>query len=343
MTIPLVNCDNSFLYLFTNKQIMKRISILVPKTAVTAAIVDSQYLFTSINQFFINDGKEIPFKIQLVGETKTVLLNHGTVAIHTDFVLEDKPQSDLIIVPPIGQNVTDALAQNENMIPWLVQEYEKGAEIASLCIGAFMLAKTGLLNDKSCSTHWMYVETLQQFFPEVNVVNDLIITEEKGLYTSGGATSYWNLLLHLVEKYTDKETAVLISKFFLLDINRRSQNAFNIFKGQRSHNDSDILKIQDYIEAEFDKKMSIEDLASYSNLTRRTLERRFKKATNNTIIEYMQRVKIEAAKKELEKGLKTINEVMYEVGYSDSKSFREIFKKYTSMSPMDYKKKYNLN
>ena len=343
MTIPLVNCDNSFLYLFTNKPIMKTISILVPKTAVTAAIVDSQYLFTSINQFFINDGKEIPFKIQLVGETQTVLLNHGTVAIHTDFVLEDKPHSDLIIVPPIGQNITDALAQNEKMIPWLVQEYEKGAEIASLCIGAFMLAKTGLLNNKSCSTHWMYVETLQQFFPEVNVVNDLIITEEKGLYTSGGATSYWNLLLHLVEKYTDKETAVLISKFFLLDINRRSQNAFTIFKGQRSHNDPDILKIQDYIEAEFDKKMSIEELASYSNLTRRTLERRFKKATNNTIIEYVQRVKIEAAKKALENGLKTINEVMYDVGYSDSKSFREIFKKYTSMSPMDYKKKYNLN
>lgn len=320
---------------------MKIISILVPKTAVTAAIVDSQYLFTSINQFFVNDGKEVPFKVQLVGATKTVQLNKGIVSINTDYTFDESPTSDLIIVPPIGQNIDEALALNEIIVPWLIKEYKKGVEIASLCIGAFLLAETGLLNKKSCSTHWMYVETLKHRFPKVNVVNDLIITEENGLYTSGGATSYWNLLLHLVEKYTNKETAILISKFFLLDINKNNQNVFTIFKGQRSHEDEAILKVQDYIEDSFDKKISIDDLSIYSNMARRTLERRFKKATNNTVIEYIQRVKIEVVKKELEKGRKTISEIMYEVGYSDSKSFRDVFKKHTSMSPIAYKNKYN--
>ncbi|NJM79528.1 MAG: helix-turn-helix domain-containing protein [Flavobacterium sp.] len=320
---------------------MKSISILVPKTAVTAAIVDAQYMFTSVNQFLTNEGKAVPFKVQLVGVTKTVELNQGTVSITTDITLDEHPKQDLIIVPPIGQNISEALDLNSAIIPWLQKEYKKGVEIASLCIGAFLLAETGLLDNKSCSTHWMFVDALKNRFPNVDVVNDLIITEENGLYTSGGATSYWNLLLHLVEKYTNKETAILISKFFLLDINKNSQNAFTIFKGQRKHDDTDILNLQNYIETSFDKKISIEELANRCNLARRTLERRFKKATNNTVIEYMQRVKIEVAKKELENGRKTITEIMYEVGYSDSKSFRDVFKKYTSMSPIDYKKKYN--
>lgn len=270
-----------------------------------------------------------------------MLLNQGTVAINTDYIIEEAPTADLIIVPPIGQNIEEALTLNESIIPWLQKEHKKGVEITSLCIGAFLLAETGLLDEKSCSTHWMYVETLKNRFPKVNVVNDLIITEENGLYTSGGATSYWNLLLHLVEKYTNKETAILISKFFLLDINKNSQNAFTIFKGQRLHDDMEVLKIQDHIENSFAEKISIKELSVISNIARRTLERRFKKATNNTVVEYRQRVKIEAAKKELENGKKTISEIMYEVGYSDSKSFRDVFKKHTSISPIAYKNKYN--
>jgi transcriptional regulator GlxA family with amidase domain len=173
------------------------------------------------------------------------------------------------------------------------------------------------------------------------LVDNKIVTEQNGLYSSGGASSYWNLLLHLVEKYTSREMAILASKFFVLDIDRKTQSPFTIFKGQKIHEDGEIVKVQDYIEKKFSEKITVDELSEEFGIGRRTLERRFKKATNNTVTEYIQRVKIEASKKELETGRKTVSEVMYDVGYTDTKAFREVFRKVTQMSPIDYRKKYN--
>ena len=178
-------------------------------------------------------------------------------------------------------------------------------------------------------------------FPAVDLVTDKIITEEQGIYTSGGATSYWNLLLYLVEKYTNRETAILTSKIFAIDLKRDSQTQFIIFKGQRAHTDEDVKKAQKYIESNFQEKFTVDELSSACALSRRSLERRFKKATHNTVSEYIQRVKIEAAKKSFETSRKNISEVMFDVGYSDTKAFRGIFKKITGMTPFDYRNKYN--
>lgn len=164
-------------------------------------------------------------------------------------------------------------------------------------------------------------------FPDVKLADDKIVTDQNGLYSSGGASSYWNLLLYLVEKYTDREIAVMAAKFFLLDIGRTNQSSFIIFRGQKDHNDNEVKKAQEYIELNFKDKITVDELCDLFGIGRRTFERRFKKATNNTIVEYIQRVKIEAAKKELESGRKTINEVMYDTGYTDTKAFRDVFKK----------------
>ena len=169
----------------------------------------------------------------------------------------------------------------------------------------------------------------------------MLFRSQNGLYTSGGANSYWNLLLYLIEKYTGREMAILTSKFFVLDIDRNSQSPFSIFKGQKVHNDPDIVKVQEFIESNYQDKITVDELCEKFGIARRTFERRFKKATNNTVLEYWQRVKIEAAKRQLELSRKTVGEVMYEVGYSDTKAFRDIFKKVTSMSPVDYRNKYN--
>ncbi|RYG51180.1 MAG: helix-turn-helix domain-containing protein, partial [Chitinophagaceae bacterium] len=222
-------------------------------------------------------------------------------------------------------------------------QYQQGAEVASLCIGAFLLASTGLLDGKKCSTHWIFANEFRDMFPEVTLVDDRIITEEDGLYSSGGANSYWNLLLYLVEKHTDRQTAIFASKFFAVEIDRKSQSPFIMFNGQKKHEDEPIRKAQEYIENNIMEKITIEELASRFAIGRRHFERRFKKATNNTPVEYMQRVKIEAAKKELETSRKNVSEVMYEVGYSDTKAFRTVFKKITGLSPLDYKNRYNKN
>lgn len=135
--------------------------------------------------------------------------------------------------------------------------------------------------------------------------------------------------------------AIFFSKFYEIEIDRFSQSPFIMFKGQNDHHDETIRKTQEFIENNFQEKITIDQLASMFALGRRNLERRFKKATSNSVIEYMQRVKIEAAKKRLETSRENVNEVMYQVGYSDTKAFRTTFKKITGLSPVQYRAKYN--
>lgn len=319
---------------------MKKVAILVPETAVIEAVADPRYILLAVNQFLEQAGQSPLFEVQLVGQTKEVNVANGVFAIRADATIAEAQKPDLIIIPALSGNLEDAISLNQSFLPWIRQQYEQGTEVASLCLGAFLLASTGLLNGKSCSTHWLFANDFRTMFPDVTLMDNRIITEQNGLYSSGGANSYWNLLLHLVEKYSNRELAVLASKFFVLDINRKSQSCFSIFHGQKMHDDADIKTIQDYIEENFEKKITIEELAAQHNLGRRTFERRFKKATNNSVIEYVQRVRIEAAKKALESGRKTISEVMFDVGYNDTKAFRDVFKKITGVSPTDYKHRY---
>ena len=320
---------------------MKHISIIVPDDSVPTSIVDPRYMFTAINQFLKDTGDEPAFTVELVGLTKEVALNNGAFSVHTDKVINDVTKTDLIIIPALSGDLKAAIEKNKAFIPWIIKHYENKAEVASLCLGAFLLASTGLLNGKECSTHWLFANDFRNMFPDVTLIDGNIISEGKGIYSSGGASSYWNLLLHLIEKYTNRELAIRASKFFAIEIDRKSQSPFIMFNGQKKHDDEPIKEAQVYIEKNFTEKISVEDLAVKFAIGRRHFERRFKKSTNNTPMEYIQRVKIEAAKKQLETGRKNVTEVMYEVGYVDTKAFRTIFKKITGMSPIDYKNKYN--
>ena len=234
-----------------------------------------------------------------------------------------------------------AIAKNQKLLPWINEQYNNGAEVASLCVGEFLLASTGLLNGKKCSTHWGFQNEFREMFPDIEVIDGSIITEEHRIYSSGGANSYWNLLLHLVEKYTDRQTAILASKYFAIDIDRESQSAFAMFQGQKNHNDELIKQAQEFIENNTEEKITINELADLVSLGRRSFERRFKVATNNSVLEYINRVKIEFAKRSFETSRKNINEVMYDVGYTDTKAFRTIFKKITGLTPIEYRNKYN--
>jgi transcriptional regulator GlxA family with amidase domain len=320
---------------------MKQIAILVPETAVVEAVADPRYCFTAVNEFLKSADKPPLFNVQLVGLSPEVRVTDGLFSIHTDAVLGNARKPDLIIIPAVSGNLDHAIQLNQEFVPWIVDHYKGGSEVASLCLGAFILAETGLLNGKPCSTHWLFANEFRNRFPEVELTDEKIVTDQSGIYSSGGANSYWNLLLYLVEKYTNRELAILTSKFFVLDIDKSSQSPFSIFKGQKVHNDEDIVRVQEYIESNYQDKITVDELCVKFGIARRTFERRFKKATNNTVLEYWQRVKIEAAKRQLEMSRKTVGEVMYEVGYNDTKAFRDIFKKVTSMSPVDYRNKYN--
>ncbi|MGE4288083.1 MAG: GlxA family transcriptional regulator [Salinivirgaceae bacterium] len=319
---------------------MKKIAILVPEHSVIQAIADPQYCFSAVNHYRMQKGLEPVFKLSLVGLKPRIKLNQGNYLVQPDELTQPFVSYDLVIIPALFGDLQVALDANKKFIPWLIKQYAKGAELASLCLGAFLLASTGLVNGMKCSTHWSFANKFRNMFPEVIMQEGQIVTDEHGIYTSGGAHSYWNLLLHLVEKYTDRETAIYISKYFAIDINRSLQSVFALFTGQKDHNDEVVQQVQQYIEQHTEKRLTVEMLAKSQAIGRRSLERRFKKATNNSVLEYIQRVKIETAKRQFESSIKNISEVMFEVGYTDSKAFRSTFKKVTGLTPAAYRNRY---
>jgi transcriptional regulator GlxA family with amidase domain len=336
-------CDKNIAYFYiSNFHSMKHISILVPNgKSVLSSIIGPYKIFMQVNAFMEQAGQAAPFKIQFVGISKETELYDGVFCIRPHVLLKDVKQTDLIIIPALLGNLPAELENNSAYVPWIVKQYNQGAEVASLCVGAFLLAATGLLNGRQCATHWLVADEFRKMFPDVELVADKVITDEQGIYSSGGAFSFLNLILYLVEKYCGREMAILCGKVFEIEVDRYNQSQFIIFKGQKDHEDEPVKQAQLFIENNFQDKISVEQLATMFALSRRNLERRFKKATSNTPVEYIQRVKVEAAKKKLESSREHINEVMYNVGYTDSKAFRETFKKITGLSPVAYRNRYN--
>ena len=320
---------------------MKHLSILVPRQAVLGSIEGPRQVFTEMNKFLKSTGRPALFKVQLVGLAPEVPAAGGLYTIYTDALMQNIGKTDLIIIPALDGDMKKVLEDNQEFLPWIIKQYKGGAEVASLCVGAFLLAGTGLLKDRQCATHWMMANEFRTMFPEVQLVEDKIITDEYGIYSSGGAFSYLNLILYLIEKHAGRDVAVFMSKAFQIDIERRSQSPFTMFRGQKAHEDEAIRQMQEFIEQNVDEKLTVDGLALQFAIGRRNLERRFKKATSNTVVEYMQRVKIEAAKMSLESSRDNVNEVMYKVGYTDTKAFRTAFKRITGLSPVQYRNKYN--
>ncbi|MGJ7033247.1 GlxA family transcriptional regulator [Niabella hirudinis] len=319
---------------------MKKVVILLLRGANLSSIENPRQGFEEANQYLRANGRPALFDVQLAAAAPRVQLNNGLYEVQAHRLVHEIDQADLVLVPALQEPIAAHILENQSIIPWLKEQYNGGAEIASLCMGAFLLAGTGLLNHKKCVTHWKASHEFSKLFPQVNLVADKILTDEGGVYTSSGGFSASNLVLYLIEKYAGREVAVYCSKYFQIDIQRSSQSPFIIFSGMKDHGDETIKEAQDYIEQNFDERLPIDTLCERFAVGRRTFERRFKKATTNTVVEYIQKVKIEAAKKLLEQGRKTIQEAMYHVGYNDVKAFRDVFKKITGMTPVDYKLKY---
>lgn len=330
-----------------NKQ-MKHLTIIVPDRqaglTTVACIVGVYEIFTRANAYRKETGKKELFNIELAGISKKEGFDTALLTLMPQTSVSAITETDLIIIPSLNHNFQKAVKgnlANAELIDWIENQYKEGAEVASMCTGAFMLASSGLLDGKNCSTHWSAADTFRDMFPKVMVQAEELITDEHGIYTNGGGYSFLNLAIYLVEKYYDRQTAIYCSKVFQIEMDRQNQSAFIIFKGQKMHGDKIVQQAQTYIENNVHEKISIKQLASRFALSRRQFDRRFIEATGDTPFEYLQRVKVEAAKKILEVGRKTVTEAMYEVGYSDASAFRRVFKEVTSLSPVEYRNRYN--
>lgn len=320
---------------------MKNISILVYEDAVLSAVSGALDILTGTNRFLEGAGRTAAFHVQLVSEK----LKNIQLRLPAQFIchktMDEVAETDLIIVPAFNGDPDTILQKNRAFVEWIYSMNSRGTEVASLCYGSYFLAEAGLLSGKACTSHWRTVEDMQRKYPDAEVLPDMVITDQQGIYTSGGAFSSLNLVLYLVEKFCGREVGTQISKIFSIDMDRVSQAHFAVFQGQRGHEDEEILKAQNYIEQKFQDQISVEDIARQANMSRRNFFRRFKEATQNTPLEYLQRVKVEAAKKALEKGTKNISSLIYDVGYNDLKAFRSVFKRITGLTPQEYRDKYS--
>ncbi|WP_018626367.1 GlxA family transcriptional regulator [Niabella aurantiaca] len=319
---------------------MKQITIVVPDCRVNVNTIGGAYdILCQANEYWKRAGHPSLLNVEIAGFAPEVRSHNGYLAIRPVDIREIR-NTDLVLIPAVLGEYEEAVQRNQQLLEWIRLQYKCGAEVASMCSGGFLLAATGLLENRACSIHWNKVEEFGRMFPGVNIATGKIITHENGIYTNGGAYSFLNLMLYLVEKLFDHSIAIICSKVFQIDVERTTQSPFTIFQIQKEHGDEVIRDAQTYIEEHLDTRISFEKLAVQLAVSRRNFDRRFIKATGNTPVEYLQRVKIEAAKRELEKGRKTVLEVMMDVGYSDDKAFREVFRKITGLSPQDYRNRY---
>lgn len=320
---------------------MKHISLLVFEDAILSALSGALEILTGTNRFLETTGKQAAFNIELVSEKLKNIQLQLPVQFTCHKRLSEIDKTDLIIVPSFLGESEMVINKHQEMVMWLKKMHTQGSEVASMCRGSYFLAEAGLLENKPCTSHWRSTEDMQRRYPAAKVMPDMVITDQDGIYTSGGAFSSIHLVLYLIEKFCGREIGIQISKLYSIDIDRNNQAYFSVFRGQREHGDDEILKAQLYIEDNYQKPFTVEDIAEMSHMSKRNFIRRFKKATHNTPLEYIQKVKVEAAKKELEKGSQNISSLIYDVGYNDVKTFRMIFKRTTGLAPQEYRKKYS--
>ncbi len=260
---------------------MKQVTIVVPKGKCNlASITGSFEILNRANTLWGKMGRQPLMGICIAGFVKELKLDSGFFSIHPVDINEIK-KTDLLLIPAV--NYDDHLfKENAALIEWIREQYKAGAEIATMCSGVFLLAATGLLEGKHCSTHWNLADKFKRLFPNVDLQPDKLITAEKGIYTNGGAYSFLNLVLFLVEKYFDRQTAIHCSKIFQIEFDRTSQSAFFIFQTQKNHGDELIGRAQTYIEENWSEKISFGQLALKLAISRRNFDRRFIKATGNT-------------------------------------------------------------
>lgn len=320
---------------------MLKTVILVPQGEILPDGVISAYFFLSQANVYLQSVNQTPvFDLEIAGLETTHWVYHGQFGIKATPIEDISPQIDLIIVPGfINEEIP--LDANRPLIDWLRDQYQHhNTELASMCTGAFLLAASGALDGKKCTTHWAFAEAFSRLFPHVLLEVDTIITDEEGTYSSGGAFSSLNLLLYLVEKFADKETAVWLSKVFQVDLQRNSQRPFMILNQLYSHEDLAIKRLQEYVEEHYGEELSISGLADQFAFSPRTLVRRFKQATGISPLAYLQQVRMEAAKQLLELQEDPVEEIIIQCGYRDGATFRKIFKRHTGMTPTAYRLSY---
>ena len=246
---------------------------------------------------------------------------------------------DLLIVPGV-MGRPDPLLEQTELVEWIGQQHQNGTVVASACSGAFLLAEAGILQGRKATTHWQLRERFRQRFPKVDLQIDQLIIDGVDYLCAGGTGAHIDLALHLIEKYGSKSLAKTCARMMLIDGKRREQAPFIKFKGSREHIDDPIHRVQQWLDRYYREKISVRVMAKRSGLNERTFLRRFKRATGEAPLEYLQKMRIEKAKQLLTTTNQSLETITTAVGYVDLSSFRRLFRQIVGLSPTAYRKKF---
>lgn len=325
---------------------MKHVHVLVYEDVILSAAATPIDILQRSNDILRAAGRPPAFQVGLVScRHRNVMLNLPVQFLSQRTLAELAPgevsgPEHLIVVPAFMGSWDLVLEKNAAVIPWLAAQHAAGTEVASMCLGSYFLAEAGLLDGKRYTSHWAAAEDLQRRFPGAQLQADCVLTDEGGIYTGGGAFTSLNLLLYLVEKFCGHDIGVQVSKYFSIHRDHINQAHFSMFRGLTQHGDKSVLQAQEWMTQHFDRNISVDEIATHANMSKRNMVRRFKLATQTTPLEYLQKVRVEAAKKALENSSRSIQKVMHDVGYSDSKTFRDVFRRITGVTPQAYRNKY---
>ena len=321
---------------------MKEVVVLAFDNCLTSSVIGLLDVFEISNNFskmFTGNDREL-FNVSLASVDGGPIKSFSQFPIQVDKSVEEISRADYIIIPPMMSEIENVLASNRRLVPWLLERHTQGSILASVCTGIFFLAEAGLLEDKSVTTNPLMLSLFHQRYPTVETDVTQVLIDEGDILTAGPTYAFIDLVVFLIEKYGGSNLAMQCSKLLLHDKNRKSQSPYFLSSIEQTHTDDDVQRIQDWIQQNQINTMTVEEIASRFHMSPRNLVRRFRSATGETPLTYLQRLRVEKAKRKLENSRQSVDQITLDIGYSDAKSFGRLFKRLTTLSPSEYRKRF---
>jgi len=266
----------------------------------------------------------------------------GPIYIQPDTSIHSIRKTDVIFVPTTGPSIEDVVERNAPLVPWLRRWQKRGVAIASVCSGVGLVAETGMLDGRRATTHWGLAERFRDKYPRVKWMPELMVTEDRGFYCGGGVHAALDLSLYLVEKFCGHEVAIQTAKALLIEMPRAWQAGFAIVSLKTQHSDDTISRAQEWLHQNFHRDFPLDALARRVGMSVRNFVRRFKQATGDSPLIYLQKLRIAAAKRLLESDHRNVQEIGNAVGYQDVAFFRELFERHAGVAPSAYRERFGV-
>jgi transcriptional regulator GlxA family with amidase domain len=322
---------------------MKKITILGCYNSMASTIFGPMDIFNQAGRLWnrVSKTPQTPFfDVTLASADGESIRSINNILIKPHCSIEAIHETDLIVIAS-ATYIKQILEKSPELVPWIKKHYKKGAHVASICTGAFLLAETGLLDKKSATLHWGFAQMFNKKYPQVNLEPDKMFIDHGRLYCSAGVNAGMDLSLYLVEKFCGRQAAVQSAKTMILDLGRTTQTPYGNFLLPGDLGDTIVRKVQKWIEQNYTKSIDYEHLAKKHKISRRSLERRFKMATNVTPLGYLQQLRVETARRLLEEGKLSFDKITILVGYEDISFFRKIFVRLTGLRPKEYRQRFS--